>query len=74
LHIDVALFSEANFKAHERFFIPNFHFYRTDRFPERKGGTTTPVSHVDLPVLASREDTGVCILVGNIEVLLAAVY
>jgi hypothetical protein len=37
LHIqDVALLSETHLKPHERFFIPNHHFYRTDRFPERK--------------------------------------
>jgi hypothetical protein len=36
IHIDVALLSEAHLKAHERFFIPNFHFYRTDRFRKEK--------------------------------------
>jgi exonuclease III len=29
LHIDVALLSETHLKPHERFFIPNYHFYRT---------------------------------------------
>jgi hypothetical protein len=54
IHIDVALLSEAQLKAYERFFIPNFHFYRSDRFPERKGGTAVPVrrgiphSHMDI--------------------------
>jgi exonuclease III len=38
LNIDVALFSETHLKPHERFYIPNYHLYRTDRHPERKGG------------------------------------
>jgi hypothetical protein len=37
LHIDVELFSETHLKSHEKFFVPNYHLYRTDRFPERKG-------------------------------------
>jgi hypothetical protein len=37
VHIDVALFSETHLKSHERFFIPNYHFCRTDRFLGRKG-------------------------------------
>jgi hypothetical protein len=71
LHVDVALFSETHLKSHERFFISNFHFYRTDRYPGRKG---IPHNHVDLPPLVSVEVTGVCIPIGNSEVLLAAVY
>jgi hypothetical protein len=43
LHIDVALFSETHLKPRERFHIPNYHFYRTDRFPGRKGGTAVAV-------------------------------
>jgi hypothetical protein len=76
----VALFSETHLKPHERLFIPNFHFYRTDRHPGRKGGTATAVrkgithNHVDLPPLISVEVTGVCIPIGNSEVMLAAVY
>jgi hypothetical protein len=76
----VALFSETHLKPHERFFIPNFHFYRTDRYPGRKGGTAAalrkgiPHNHIDLPPLVSVEATGVCIPIGNIEILLAAVY
>jgi hypothetical protein len=45
LHVDVAMFSETHLKPHERFFIPNYHFYRTDRFPGRKN---IPHKHVDL--------------------------
>jgi hypothetical protein len=45
LHTDVAVLSETHLKPHERFLIPNYHFYRTDRFPGRKG---IPHSHVDL--------------------------
>jgi hypothetical protein len=63
-----------------RFFIQNYHFYRIDRFPGKKGGTAVavrkgiPHNHVDLPPLISVEATGVCIPIGNSEVLLAAVY
>jgi exonuclease III len=71
LRIDVALFSETPLKPHERFYIQNYHFYRTDRYPERKGGTAIavrkgiPHRHVDLPTLVSVEAAGVCIPVGN---------
>jgi exonuclease III len=80
LHVDVSLCSETHLKPHERFFIPNFHLYRTDCHPGRKGGTAVavrkgiPHNHVDLPPLVSVKATGVCIPVGNSEVLLAAVY
>jgi hypothetical protein len=76
----VALFSETHPKPHERYFIPNYHFYRTDRYPGNKGGTAAvvskgiPHSQVDLPPLVSVEATGVCIPIGNSEVLLVAVY
>jgi hypothetical protein len=30
-HINVAHFPETHLKTHESSFIPNFHFYRTDR-------------------------------------------
>jgi hypothetical protein len=80
LHIDVALLSDTHLKAHERFFIPNYCFYQTDCFPGRKGGNAAsvregiPHNHVDLPLLVLIEATGVCIPMGNSEVLLAAVY
>jgi hypothetical protein len=80
LHVDVALLSETHLKHHERFFIPNFQFYRIDRHPGRKGGSAVvdrkgiPHNHVDLPTLVSVEATGVCIPICNSEVLLAAVY
>jgi hypothetical protein len=51
LHIGGAPLSEAHLKPHERFFIPNYHFYRTDRFPGRKG---IPHKHVDLSISAIR--------------------
>jgi exonuclease III len=79
-HIDVALLSETHLKPHESFFIPNFHLYRTDRFPGRKGGTAVavrkgiPHNYVDLHSLVSIEATGVCIPIGNCELLLAAAY
>jgi hypothetical protein len=74
----VSLLSETHLKPRERFFIPNCHFYRTDCFPGRKGGTAVavrkaiPNNHVDLPPFVSIEATGVCIPTGNNEVLLAA--
>jgi hypothetical protein len=80
LHVDVALFSETYLKLHERFFIPSYHFYRTARHSGRQGGTAVafrkviPHTHVDLHPLVSGEATGVCIPVGNSEVLFAAVY
>jgi hypothetical protein len=80
LHADVALFSETHLKPYERFYIPNYHFYRIDRHPGRKAGTAVavrkgiPPSHVDLPPLVSIEATGVCIPIGNREILFAAVY
>jgi hypothetical protein len=76
LHIYVALLSDTHLKPHERFFIPNYHFYRIDRFPGRKGGTAVavrkgiPHTHVGLPPINSIETTGVCIPIGNSEVLL----
>jgi hypothetical protein len=45
LHIDMVLLSETHLKHHERFFIPNYHFYGTGRFPGRKG---IPHNHVEL--------------------------
>jgi hypothetical protein len=42
-YIDVALLSETYLKPHERFCIPNHYFYRTDRFPRRKGRTAVAV-------------------------------
>jgi hypothetical protein len=45
LYINVALLSETHLKAHERVFVPNYHFYWTDRFPRRKG---IPHYHVDM--------------------------
>jgi hypothetical protein len=52
----------------------------TDRHPGRKGGTAfairrgVPHSYVDLPPPVSVEATGVCIPIGNSEVLLASFY
>jgi exonuclease III len=71
LHTDVALFSDTHLRPYDRFSVPNYHFYRTNYYPGRKG---IPHNHVDLPPLVSVEVTGVCIPAGNREVLLAAVY
>jgi hypothetical protein len=76
----VAPFSETHLKPHEKSFIPNFHFYRTNRYPSRKGGTADevrkgiPHNHVNLPPFVSLEGIGVCKPIGNSEVLLAVVY
>jgi exonuclease III len=78
--INVALFSETHLKPHERFYIPNYQFYRTHLFPGIKGGTAVavkkgiPHNHVDLTPLNSLEATGICIPIGNSELLLTAVY
>jgi hypothetical protein len=67
----VALLSEIQLKPYERFYIPNYHFYRTDCHPGKKGGTAIAVrkgvshKHVDLLPLVSVEATGVCIPVGK---------
>jgi hypothetical protein len=65
-----------------RFCIPkyNVQVYRTDRQRGPKGGTTVAVKkgiphrYADLPPLLSVETRGVCIPIGNTEMLLAAVY
>jgi hypothetical protein len=45
IHIDMTVLSETHLEPYERFLIPNYHFYQTDRFPGRKG---SPHNHVDL--------------------------
>jgi hypothetical protein len=47
-HIDAALLSEANLKSRERFFIPNYQVYRTDRFPGLKGETAVAVRNITI--------------------------
>jgi hypothetical protein len=77
--MDVILLSETYFKLHENLFIPYYFFYRTDRFPVRKGGNAVAVrkdihhNHVYLPPLVSIETIGVCKPTANTEVL-TAVY
>jgi hypothetical protein len=76
--IDVALPSETHLKPHERFCIPNYYFYRTDRFPGRKGGTAVAIrkgvlhANVHLALFVSVEATGFYVRIGNNEVFLAA--
>jgi hypothetical protein len=70
LHVDIALFSETHLKPHERLFITNYHYYQTDRHPVRKGD---PHSYLDLRPSVSVQATGVCIHIGNSEILLAFV-
>jgi hypothetical protein len=57
----------------------NYNLYRIDRHPERKGGTAIAVrkgTPTDkwICLLVSIETTGLCIPIGNCEVLLSAVY
>jgi hypothetical protein len=78
LHIGVAVLPETHLKPHERLFIPNYHFHHSDHFPRRNGRTAAvrkgiPHNHVNLPPFVSIEATGVCILIGNSELLFAAV-
>jgi hypothetical protein len=76
----VALFSETHLKPHERFSIQNYHFYRNVRQSGRKGGIAVAVKKRHPPQSFRstsphlREATGVCIPIGNREILLAAVY
>jgi hypothetical protein len=64
----------------ERSFTPYYHLYQTDSYPGTKGGIAVavrkviPHNHLDLPPLVSVEATGVCIPIGDGEVLLAGVY
>jgi exonuclease III len=51
LHIDVALFSETQLKPHERYSIQNYHFYRNDRHPGRKGGIAVAVKKKASPTV-----------------------
>jgi hypothetical protein len=74
------LYFQTHLKPHERICIPNYHIYRTDCFPGRKGGTAVaikkevPHTTVDLPRLISVEATWVYNPIGNSEIFLAAVY
>jgi hypothetical protein len=80
LKINVALFSETRRKLHIRFYIPNYDIYQTDREDGHKSGTAAVVKKgiphrcADLLPLLSVEATGVCIPIGNTDMLLAAVY
>jgi hypothetical protein len=76
---DVALLSETHFKPHEKFFIPNCHFYLTDPYRGRKAELPLQLEKASLTTLQtcppfSVEATGICIPTGNNEVILAAVY
>jgi len=48
--IDVTHLSETHLKPHERFRIPNYRVYRTDRCPDPKGGTVVAVRK-GIPIL-----------------------
>jgi hypothetical protein len=63
-----------------RVFIPNYHFYWNDCFPERKGGTAIadgkgiPHNLVELPPPCFNRSHRDLIPIGNSEMLLATVY
>jgi hypothetical protein len=44
-HTDETLLSETRLKPHGWFFIPNYHFYRTDGFPGSNCGRVVAVHH-----------------------------
>jgi hypothetical protein len=73
LHINVTVRPETRLEPPERFFIPNYHFYRTDSLPGRESGTAfavrreIPHNHVDLSAVVSVEATRVCIPIGSSE-------
>jgi hypothetical protein len=79
LYLDVALVSETRLKPHDGFLISNDNLYHINHHPGIKAGTAVavrkgiPHNHVDLPLLISIEATGVCIRIGNSEILLATV-
>jgi hypothetical protein len=70
--------SQRHLKPHERFSTPNYRVYQTDYFQDRKGRNVAfrkgiPDNCAELS-LVPLEATRVCILIGNTELLLAAVY
>jgi hypothetical protein len=76
----MAMFSETRLKPYMRFCIPSYDFYRTGHEDGRKGETAVAVKRgiphtcVDLPPLLPVEAPGVCMLIGNTEMFLAALY
>jgi hypothetical protein len=46
--VPIVLLSETHLKPRERFFIPNYHFYRTESFQGRKG---IPHDHVKVKAI-----------------------
>jgi hypothetical protein len=78
LKIDTSVFSEIHLKPRMRFCIPNYDPYQTGSEDRHRGGTLVAVKKgiphtcVDLHPLLSLEATGVCILIGNTEIFLAA--
>jgi hypothetical protein len=61
LHLDVVSLSEAHLTPHERFFIPNYHFYRVNS-GTALAATKRPTDRPPSPV--SVEAAGVCIPTG----------
>jgi hypothetical protein len=58
LSTDVVLLSEIHLKPHERFFMINYHFYRTDCFPGRNG--TIAIADKEKPCIGSTRGLRLC--------------
>jgi hypothetical protein len=80
IKIDMALFSETHLKSHMRFYIPYYDIYRTDLDYGHKNETAIAVKKgilhtcTDIPLFLPVDAAGICIPIGNSEMLLAAVY
>jgi hypothetical protein len=63
-----------------RFYIPNYDFYQVDHEDRHKGETAVAVKKgnphtcINLPPLLLVKATGVCILIGNTELLIDCSY
>jgi hypothetical protein len=77
---DVALFTASYRKPHMRFCSLDYDIYRTDHEDGHEGGTANTVTKgihhtcADPPPLLPVKATGVCIPIGNTDLLLAGVY
>jgi len=78
--IDKTHLWETHPEPNERSFIPNCHVFSVDHSSGLNGEIAIAVrkciSHnpVELPPVFSREETGICVVIGNREVLLTPVY
>jgi hypothetical protein len=80
LHIDASLLSETHLKPVTGSIFQIITFIGLTVSPDKKAELalqrekTFPIQYVNLPPLVSIEATGVCIPIGNSEVLLASAY